>query len=218
MCIWRSTTIPVSPTWKSCRTKNATPACVSCSTPCASFEASASGRARHDRQWLKLPIPSLRQGAASAQDQASAHQAYTPKTNGKAERFVQTSLREWGQGVRHLRGTRRRTAHLAAPRSGPASTICANWARCSSDKRGLRPAVQLSTRPPGPAALKRWTQSRSVWRSIPPIFAAEPRSMPSQRASSRSTPAAGTSAATQRSRRRRLSGDGRGGPLTFVPG
>src|SRR3984885_13553679 len=32
--------------------------------------------------------------------------------------------------------------------------------------------------------LKRWTQSRSVWRSIPPIFAAEPRSMPSRTAAS----------------------------------
>jgi transposase len=32
------------------------------------------GRARHDRQRLKLPIPPLRQGPAPAQDQASAHQ------------------------------------------------------------------------------------------------------------------------------------------------
>jgi hypothetical protein len=42
MCIWRSTTIPVSPIPKSCPTKNAPRACVSCSTPYASFEASAS--------------------------------------------------------------------------------------------------------------------------------------------------------------------------------
>ena len=42
---------------------------------------------------------------------------YTPKTNGRAERFVQTSLARAGlrQGLRQLRGTRRRTAHLAAP-------------------------------------------------------------------------------------------------------
>ncbi len=38
---------------------------------------------------------------------------YSPKTNGKAERFVQTSLREWAYA--NLRGTGRRTAHLAAP-------------------------------------------------------------------------------------------------------
>jgi transposase len=43
MCIWRSTTIRASPIRKSCRTKSAALACVSCSTPCASFEASASG-------------------------------------------------------------------------------------------------------------------------------------------------------------------------------
>lgn len=30
-------------------------------------------------------------------------------------------------------------------------------------------AVQWSKRPSGPAALKRWTQSRKVWRSMPPI-------------------------------------------------
>ena len=34
----------------------------------------------------------------------------------------------------------------------------------------------------GPAALKRWTQSRSVCRSIPPTFAADPRSIPSRTA------------------------------------
>ena len=49
-------------------------------------------------------------------------------------------------------------------------------------RRGLGPSVQLSMRPSGPDPLKRWTQSRSVWRSIPPIFAAEPRSMPSRTA------------------------------------
>jgi hypothetical protein len=32
--------------------------------------------------------------------------------------------------------------------------------------------------------LKRWTQSRSVWRSIPPIFAASQRSIPSPIAAS----------------------------------
>ena len=41
---------------------------------------------------------------------------YTPKTNGKAERFVQTSLREWAYatGLPHIPTTRRRTAHLAS--------------------------------------------------------------------------------------------------------
>src|SRR5580692_6960028 len=39
-------------------------------------------------------------------------------------------------------------------------------------------------RPSGPDPLKRWTQSRKVWRSIPPIFAAAPRSIPSLTAAS----------------------------------
>ncbi len=41
---------------------------------------------------------------------------YTPKTNGKAERFIQTSLREWAYAprLRHLRPTRRRTAPMAS--------------------------------------------------------------------------------------------------------
>ena len=41
---------------------------------------------------------------------------YTPKTNGKAERFIQTALREWAyaQALSHLGSTRRRTPLLAA--------------------------------------------------------------------------------------------------------
>src|SRR5262249_23328937 len=45
-------------------------------------------------------------------------------------------------------------------------------------------AWDLPPRPSGPEALKRWTQSRGVWRSISPIFAAEPRSIPSRTAAS----------------------------------
>jgi hypothetical protein len=55
---------------------------------------------------------------------------------------------------------------------------------CSAERRGLGPSVQLSIRLSGPEALKRWTQSRSVCRSIPPIFAAAPRSIPSLTAAS----------------------------------
>jgi hypothetical protein len=42
MCIWRSTTIRASPIPRSCRTRSAAPACVSSSTPCASFAGLAS--------------------------------------------------------------------------------------------------------------------------------------------------------------------------------
>ena len=47
---------------------------------------------------------------------------------------------------------------------------------CSAERRGLGPSVQLSTRPSGPDALKRWTQSRSVCRSIPSRTAARDNS------------------------------------------
>ena len=41
---------------------------------------------------------------------------YTPRTNGKAERFIQTALREWAyaQAYRHIGSARRRVAVLAA--------------------------------------------------------------------------------------------------------
>ena len=39
---------------------------------------------------------------------------YTPETNGKAERFIQTSLREWAYAQAYKR-TRRRAAKMASP-------------------------------------------------------------------------------------------------------
>jgi hypothetical protein len=46
------------------------------------------------------------------------------------------------------------------------------------------PLAQASNRPSGPALLNRWTQSRSVWRSMPPIRAASARFIPSRTAAS----------------------------------
>ena len=76
VCIWRSTTIPVSPIPKSCRTKNVD-SCLRFLFDALRFfrNLGVKVETRHDRQRLKLPIPSLRQGAAPAQNQASAHQA-----------------------------------------------------------------------------------------------------------------------------------------------
>ena len=71
-----------------------------------------------------------------------------------------------------LESIRRQRTTPSFSRSGPASTIFANSAICSAERRGLGPCVQLSIRPSGPKPLKRWTQSRNVWRSMPPIFAA----------------------------------------------
>lgn len=50
-------------------------------------------------------------------------------------------------------------------------------------RRGLGRA-RSSFRPSGPWSLKRWTQSRSVWRSIPPILAASVRFIASSTAAS----------------------------------
>ncbi|MGP5741742.1 integrase core domain-containing protein [Pseudomonas aeruginosa] len=47
----------------------------------------------------------------SARAEAHPHQAYTPRTKGKAERFMQTSLREWAY-ARSYDTSELRTAHL----------------------------------------------------------------------------------------------------------
>jgi transposase InsO family protein len=56
------------------------------------------GLARHDRQWRQLPLN--RAHAKALRMLKIKHKRtrpYTPRTNGKAERFVQTSLREWAK-------------------------------------------------------------------------------------------------------------------------
>jgi transposase InsO family protein len=53
------------------------------------------GRARHDRQRIKLPIPPYAKALRRLKIKHLRTKPYTPRTNGKAERFVQTSLREW---------------------------------------------------------------------------------------------------------------------------
>src|SRR5829696_5264160 len=71
------------------------------------------------------------------------------------------------------------------PRQGddgdPARASCAS---CSAERRGRWPFDQLSLSPSGPRSLKRCTQSRSVWRSMPPIRAASARLIPSSTAAS----------------------------------
>ena len=48
---------------------------------------------------------------SSLADPASAHPPYTPRTNGKAERFIQTALREWAYS-QHWSNSEQRDAHL----------------------------------------------------------------------------------------------------------
>ena len=51
-----------------------------------------------------------------------------------------------------------------------------------AERRDGRPLDQVSFSPSGPRSLKRWTQSRRVWRSMPPIRAASVRLIPSRMA------------------------------------
>jgi transposase InsO family protein len=64
-------------------------------------------RTRHDRQWLLLQILRLPQRLSAARPQAHSRQAIHPKTNGKAERFVQTCLREWAYARAYLNSKQR---------------------------------------------------------------------------------------------------------------
>ena len=52
-------------------------------------------RAGHDRQRLGLPQPRLPPRLRRAGLRHLRTRPYTPRTNGKAERFIQTGLREW---------------------------------------------------------------------------------------------------------------------------
>ena len=77
--------------------------------------------------------------------------AYRPQTNGKAERFIQTALREWAYG-RAYRHSRERTAHL------PQWLHRYNWHRPHSSLGGLPPISRLQLA--GDNVLIRW-RSRS---------------------------------------------------------
>ena len=70
---------------------------------------------------------------------------------------------------------------------GPASTICASAARWSDVSVGRLPGALRSTRPAGPSALKRTTQSRTICSPTPPIRAASVREPPSRTAESASS-------------------------------
>jgi hypothetical protein len=74
-------------------------------------------------------------------------------------------------------GRRRTTPWIAGV--GPAPIAAASAARCASVGRGGRPGALRSTRPGGPAALNRITQSRTTCGVTPPSRAASLRVAPS---------------------------------------
>ena len=76
-------------------------------------------------------------------------------------------------------GARRQRTTPSTSGSGPVSTIAESSLICSCVKSRGRPAPERCFRPSGPSSLKRCAQSLSVWRSIPPTFAASVRLTPS---------------------------------------
>jgi transposase-like protein len=56
---------------------------------------------RHDRQRLKFSLTRSAKALHRLRLKHLRSKPYTPKTNGKAERFVQTSLRDWAYARAH---------------------------------------------------------------------------------------------------------------------
>ena len=48
-----------------------------------------------ERQRACIRLQGVRQGLPCPRAEAHPHQAHTPRTNGKAERFIQTLCKEW---------------------------------------------------------------------------------------------------------------------------
>jgi transposase InsO family protein len=69
-----------------------------------------SARAHHDRQWQLLSLQSLRPRLQAARRQAHQDQTLYPQTNGKAERFIQTALREWAYATAFEHSQQRHSA------------------------------------------------------------------------------------------------------------
>src|SRR6266571_7399858 len=83
-----------------------------------------------------------------------------------------------------FKSTQRQRTTPSFSGSGPASTSWRKSSSCSLESVRGRPDGLMLISPSGPRSLKRCTQSRSVWRSMPPMRAASSRSIPSQTAAS----------------------------------
>ena len=93
---------------------------------------------------------------------------YTPRTNGKAERFIQTSLREWiyATTLRELGPANRRYAGMAVRLQQPHDPMPPSAANHPShDLQGQRPWKRQLERPIGPTCQ---SISGSVSRRLAP--------------------------------------------------
>src|SRR2546427_10875778 len=112
LCTSPSTITPASPSPACCPTSKAKPPSPSCTPPSPSTPNTASPFAACS------PITSCyrsRQFRAACLQLGIQHRftrPYTPRTNGKAERFIQTALREWAY-VRHYLNSEERDQHLS---------------------------------------------------------------------------------------------------------
>ena len=72
---------------------------------------------RHDRQRRLLQVEAFARACRELGLRHIRTRPYTPKTNGKAERFIQTALREWAYAIAYPTSDHRasRAANLAAP-------------------------------------------------------------------------------------------------------
>jgi hypothetical protein len=70
-------------------------------------------RERDERQWRGLPQWQVRRGIADAGLKHKRIRPYTPRTNGKAERFIQSCLREWAYAHPFHSSAERTAAMLA---------------------------------------------------------------------------------------------------------
>ena len=132
-------------------------------------------RARHDRQWMEPCSANLSPSLPEARSQTHQDQALYPRTNGKAERFIQTSLREWAYAQAYKQFDER-TAKL------PRWLHRYNWHRPHSSI-GAKPPVSVSIWPrttsEAPQLVRR---SGLEWATWAPFASAHGRSLILRRA------------------------------------
>src|SRR5439155_11030385 len=104
---------PASPFPACCPTSKPKPLSPSCAPPSPSMPSTASPSAACSPTTVLAIVPAT--FASPCLQLGIQHRftrPYTPRTNGKAERFIQTALREWAY-VRHYLNSEERDQHLS---------------------------------------------------------------------------------------------------------